>query len=51
LGPGESVVPTVKVQDFRYSPLALTVLAGATAGLMLLVFWFRSRPKRVKAQA
>jgi membrane fusion protein, multidrug efflux system len=51
LGPGESVVPTVKVQDFHYSPLALTVLAGATAGLMLLVLWFRSRPKRVKAQA
>jgi membrane fusion protein (multidrug efflux system) len=50
LGPGESVVPTVKVQDFRYSPLALIVMAGATAVLMLGVLWFRSRPKRVKAQ-
>lgn len=50
LGPGESVVPTVKVQDFHYSPLALIAMAGGAAGLMLLVFWFRSRPKRVKAQ-
>ena len=50
LGPGESVVPTVKVQDFHYSPFTLIVMAGATAGLMLLVFWFRSRPKRVRAQ-
>jgi membrane fusion protein, multidrug efflux system len=50
LGPGESAVPIVKVQDFHYAPLALIVMAGATAGLMLLVLWFRSRPKRVKAQ-
>jgi membrane fusion protein (multidrug efflux system) len=50
LGPGESVVPTVKVQDFHYSPLALLAMAVATAGLMLAVLWFRSRPKRVKAQ-
>ena len=40
LGPGESVVPTVKVQDFRYSPLALSLMAAATAGLMLAVLWF-----------
>jgi hypothetical protein len=26
-------------------------MAGATATLMLAVFWFRSRPKQVKAQA
>jgi membrane fusion protein (multidrug efflux system) len=51
LGPGESVVPTVEVEDFRYSLLALLAIAGATGGLMLAVFWFRSRPKRVKAQA
>ena len=50
LGPGESVVPTVKVQVFHYSPFALLTMAGATAALMLAVFWFRSRPKRVKAQ-
>jgi membrane fusion protein (multidrug efflux system) len=50
LGPGESVVPTVKVQDFHYSPSALIVMAGATVALMLLVLWFRSRPKRVKKQ-
>jgi membrane fusion protein (multidrug efflux system) len=49
LGPGESVVPVVKVQDFHYSPLSLVVMAGATAGLMLLVLWFRTRPKRAKA--
>ena len=50
LGPGESVVPTVKVQSFHYSPFALLAMAGATAALMLAVFWFLSRPKRVKAQ-
>jgi membrane fusion protein (multidrug efflux system) len=50
LGPGESVVPTVEVQAFHYSPFALLAMAGATAALMLAVFWFRSRPKRVKAQ-
>ena len=50
LGPGESVVPTVKVQEFHYSPLALLAIAVANAALMLAVFWFRSRPKRVKAQ-
>ena len=37
-------------QDFRYSPLALTLMAAATAGLLLGVLWFRSRPKRVKTQ-
>jgi membrane fusion protein (multidrug efflux system) len=50
LGPGESVVPTVKVQDFQYSSFALAAMAAATAGLMLAVLWFRNRPKRVKAQ-
>jgi membrane fusion protein (multidrug efflux system) len=51
LGPGESVVPTVNVQVFHYSPFASLAMAGATAALMLAVLWFRSRPKRVKAQA
>jgi membrane fusion protein, multidrug efflux system len=50
LGPGESVVPTVKVQAFHYTPFALLAMASAAAALMLAVFWFRSRPKRVKAQ-
>ena len=50
LGPGESVVPTVEVRTFCYSPFALLAMAGATAGLMLAVLWFRSRPKRVKGQ-
>ena len=50
LGPGESVVPTVEVQAFRYLPFALLAMTGATAGLMLAMLWFRSRPKRIKAQ-
>jgi membrane fusion protein, multidrug efflux system len=50
LGPGESVVPTIEVQSFHYSPFALLAMTGATAGLMLAMLWFRSRPKRVKAQ-
>ena len=50
LGPGESVVPAVKVQDFHYSSFALIVIAGATVAVMLLALWFRSRPKRVKGQ-
>ena len=41
LGPGESVVPTVKVQYFHYSPFALLAIAVANAALMLAVFWFR----------
>jgi hypothetical protein len=49
LGPGESVVPRVEVDNFRYSPFALLAVAGATVGLMLAVLWFRTRPKRVKA--
>lgn len=48
LGPGESVVPTVAVGSFRYSPSTLLAIAATTAGLMLAVLWFRSRPKRVK---
>jgi membrane fusion protein (multidrug efflux system) len=48
LGPGESVVPTVAVDSFCYSPPVLLAIACITAGLMLGVLWFRSRPKRVK---
>jgi membrane fusion protein, multidrug efflux system len=51
LGPGESVAPTVAVEGFCYSPSTLLAIAGATAGLMLVVFWFRNRPKRVKTKA
>jgi membrane fusion protein (multidrug efflux system) len=50
LGPGESAVPTVKVQDFHYTPFSLGVMAAVTVGLMLLVLWFRCRPERVKPQ-
>jgi membrane fusion protein (multidrug efflux system) len=48
LGPGMSVDPRVKVQDFHYSPLTLGVVAAATAAVMLLWLWWRSRPKTVK---
>jgi membrane fusion protein (multidrug efflux system) len=51
LGPGESVVPTVAVEEFYYSPAALLTIAGTTAGLMLAVLWFPSRPKRIKTKA
>jgi len=37
LGPGESVVPTVKVQDFHYSPLALALVLAIVTGLALLI--------------
>jgi membrane fusion protein, multidrug efflux system len=50
LGPGESVVPAVEIQAFRYSPFALVAMTGATAALMLAVSWFRSRPKRLQKQ-
>jgi membrane fusion protein (multidrug efflux system) len=48
LGPGESVVPTVAIGSFRYSPSTLLAIAATSAGLMLAVLWFRSRAKRVK---
>ncbi|HEY0793303.1 MAG TPA: HlyD family secretion protein [Chthoniobacterales bacterium] len=46
LGPGESVVPTVKVQDFRYTPAGLLRVGLATVALLGVLFWFRSRPKK-----
>jgi membrane fusion protein, multidrug efflux system len=43
LGPGESVVPTVKVQDFHYSPLVLAVVLGVVTGLALLILFAPAR--------
>jgi membrane fusion protein, multidrug efflux system len=43
LGPGESVVPTVKVQDFHYSPLALAVVLAVVIGLALLILFVPAR--------
>jgi len=51
LGPGESVVPTVKVQDFHYSALQL-IIAGASSGIAILgVLWWGARPPKTKKDA
>jgi membrane fusion protein, multidrug efflux system len=46
LGPGESVVPTVKVQDFHYSPLTLAVVLAIVTGLVLLILFAPVRRPR-----
>jgi membrane fusion protein, multidrug efflux system len=46
LGPGESVMPTVKVQDFHYSPLALAVVLAIVTGLALLILFAPARKTR-----
>ena len=46
LGPGESVVPTVKVQDFHYSPLALALALAIVTGLALLILFAPARKPR-----
>jgi hypothetical protein len=51
LGPGESVVPTVKVQDFQYSTLQLMMAAALTGAATLGVLWWRTRPPRAKKNA
>ena len=51
LGPGESVVPTVKVQDFRYSPLHLMVVSALVAAAILGILWWGTRPPKVKQPA
>jgi membrane fusion protein, multidrug efflux system len=49
LGPGESAVPTVKVQDFHYSALELIVVTVLTGAAILLVFrWGTRQPKAKK---
>jgi membrane fusion protein, multidrug efflux system len=51
LGPGESVVPTVKVQDFQYSTLQLMMAAALTGAAILGVLWWGTRPPRAKKNA
>ncbi len=48
LGPGESVLPTVKVQDFHYSGLRLLVAAALTGAAILGVLWWGTRPSKAK---
>ena len=51
LGPGESVVPTVKVQDFYYSPLQLMIVSALVATAILGILWWGTRPPKVKKPA
>jgi membrane fusion protein, multidrug efflux system len=51
LGPGESVVPTVKVQDFHYSPLQLMIVSALVAAAILGILWWGTRPPKVKKPA
>jgi membrane fusion protein (multidrug efflux system) len=48
LGPGESVLPTVKVQDFHYSALELMVVTALTGAAILLVLRWGTRQPKVK---
>jgi membrane fusion protein, multidrug efflux system len=48
LGPGESVLPTVKVQDFHYSGFRLLVAAAVTGVAILGVLWWGTRPSKAK---
>ena len=51
LGPGESVVPTVKVQDFQYSALHLMIVSALVAAAILGILWWGTRPPKVKQPA
>jgi len=51
LGPGESVVPTVKVQDFRYSALQLMIVSALVAAAILGILWWGTKPPKVKQPA
>jgi membrane fusion protein (multidrug efflux system) len=51
LGPGESVVPTVKVQDFEYSGFQLMIAAALTGTAILGVLWWGTRPPKAKKNA
>jgi len=51
LGPGESVVPTVKVQDFHYSALQLMIVSALVATAILGILWWGTRPPKVKQPA
>src|ERR1700730_3353528 len=51
LGPGESVVPTIKVQDFHYSLPQLVIAAASTGTGILAVLWWGTRPPKAKKEA
>ena len=51
LGPGESVVPTVKVQDFEYSGFQLMIAMALTGAAILGVLWWGTRPPKAKKNA
>jgi membrane fusion protein, multidrug efflux system len=51
LGPGESVVPTVKVQDFEYSGFQLIFATALTGAAILGVLWWGTRPPKAKKNA
>ena len=48
LGPGESVVPTVKVQHFQYSGFQWMIAAALTGAAILAVLWWGTRPPKAK---
>jgi membrane fusion protein, multidrug efflux system len=51
IGPGESVVPTVEVQNFHYSALQLMVVSALVAAAILGILWWGTRPPKVKRPA
>jgi membrane fusion protein (multidrug efflux system) len=51
LGPGDSVVPTVKVQDYHYSTLQLMMAAALTGAAILGVLWWGTRAPKAKKNA
>ena len=51
LGPGDSVVPTVKVQDFHYSGFQLLIVAALTGAAISGVLWWGTRPPKAKKEA
>ena len=51
LGPGDSVVPTVKVQDFHYSGSQSLSVATLTGVAILGVLWWGTRTPKAKKEA
>jgi membrane fusion protein, multidrug efflux system len=51
IGPGESVIPAVKVQNFHYSVAQIIIIGGAAGVLLLLVNWWSERPQKEKTVA
>jgi membrane fusion protein, multidrug efflux system len=51
LGPGESVVPTVRVRDFHYSTLQLLIAAALIGAAILGILWWGTRSAQSKAES